>query len=653
MKKGSLLLVLLSCLVVMGLPGVGFSAVAIGYDYAIAPGDPNFAAFILPEGIGDNLYDLYLFNGTEYYFKAHVTGGIPGYIFDPGGVDRFRILGIEASAGIDPNDPAAFGTLLAWVEECDCTEIEHAIIQTVFSDLPIGYWADDSIMAIYDAGITLGCSQNPLMYCPESKVTREQMAAFIIRAMEGDPAGVCIAPPFTDVPVDSPFCMHIQRAVALGITQGIGVGLFGPSQNVTREQMAAFLTRALDIVPADGYCRVTDPFTDVACDRWSCKYIKRLYESRITVGIGVGRFGPDDYVTRAQMAVFLTRALTFLEKWSECSATGYCGPEGGELMVTDPVSYVYGVRIVIPPGALDSVRSLTIEEAYGVAPSLPAGFIAYPNGLNSRAVFQLDTAGDKPYDLGLEFYLPVQGMTIGPGEIACAFAYDGRTGKWRIVLPGTIDGTTMTFKTTYREMWMWGKIVIDQVTEEYLVQLIEEKYGADTWSAILDRINQFYNEPEVQQLQTDCASLRAFRDGYLESMSQTFRQRLETWQGQFGDCVICKYSSCGTCNVLSEEFLSEVFTYLKAKIEYEFIQLLMGTYHILFLTNEPSWIVDYVLFWRMELLYAEMNSLGCAYECVTDKGGQVFWMDFAAYYASKMGQAMITLAINEGWVTCP
>jgi hypothetical protein len=51
----------------------------------------------------------------------------------------------------------------------------------------------------------------------------------------------------------------------------------------------------------------------------------------------------------------------------------------------------------------------------------------------------------------------------------------------------------------------------------------------------------------------------------------------------------------------------------------------------------------------MEILQAEMNSLGCAYECVTGKGGLVFWIDFAAYYASKMAQAMITMANNEGW----
>jgi hypothetical protein len=291
---------------------------------------------------------------------------------------------------------------------------------------------------------------------------------------------------------------------------------------------------------------------------------------------------------------------------------------------------------------------------YGQPPSLPPGFIAYPNQFNPCG-FVLETGGNRPYNVGLYFYFPVQGMTIGPGEIACAFTHDGRTGKWGIVLPDAIDGGTMTFKTTYREIWKWGKIVIDQVPKEYLVQVIEEKFGADTWRAIVERINQFYNEPEVQQLQPNCTSLKAFRDGYLESMSQEFRQRLETWQGQFGvDCGICISSNeCGKCTVLSEEFLSEVFTYLRAKIEYEFIELLRGSYHILFLSPLQNDVVDYTLLWRMKSLLAEMNMLGCAYECVTDKGGLVFWMDFAAYYVSKMGQVMITMAIDEGWVTCP
>jgi hypothetical protein len=42
---------------------------------------------------------------------------------------------------------------------------------------------------------------------------------------------------------------------------------------------------------------------------WSCKYIKRLKELRITTGYADGRYGPYDPVTRAQMAAFLARAF--------------------------------------------------------------------------------------------------------------------------------------------------------------------------------------------------------------------------------------------------------------------------------------------------------------------------------------------------------
>ena len=95
-------------------------AVAVGYDYAIGSGNPNFASVTLPTGIGDNSFDLYLFDGTNWVFKTHLTGGNT-YTFDPGGVDRFRILGIEPSAGLDPQNPTAFITGLTFVSSGEFT----------------------------------------------------------------------------------------------------------------------------------------------------------------------------------------------------------------------------------------------------------------------------------------------------------------------------------------------------------------------------------------------------------------------------------------------------------------------------------------------------------------------------------------------------
>lgn len=82
--------------------------VAIGYDYQIGAGDPNFASFILPD-IGDGLFDLYLFNGIDWLFQSVITAG-DEYFFGGSGVDRFRVLGIETSAGLNPSDVSAFIT---------------------------------------------------------------------------------------------------------------------------------------------------------------------------------------------------------------------------------------------------------------------------------------------------------------------------------------------------------------------------------------------------------------------------------------------------------------------------------------------------------------------------------------------------------------
>ena len=93
--------------------------------------------------------------------------------------------------------------------------------------------------------ITLGCGSDS--YCPTEPVLREQMAAFIMRAL-GEYAPP--SPPtqrFQDVEPSSPFYNYIDRMAELGITLGCGNGNFCPGDSVTRGQMAAFLNRAFNL----------------------------------------------------------------------------------------------------------------------------------------------------------------------------------------------------------------------------------------------------------------------------------------------------------------------------------------------------------------------------------------------------------------------
>ena len=89
--------------------------VAVGYDYAIGAGDPNFRSVVLPTGIGDGLYDVFTLDGLgQWQLAADDLAG--GLVFDFGanGVGTFRVLGIETGAALDPLSTTAFITGLTF-----------------------------------------------------------------------------------------------------------------------------------------------------------------------------------------------------------------------------------------------------------------------------------------------------------------------------------------------------------------------------------------------------------------------------------------------------------------------------------------------------------------------------------------------------------
>jgi hypothetical protein len=145
------------------------------------------------------------------------------------------------------------------------------------------------------------------------------MAAFIVRAKEGEsPADYCATgTDFDDVSTTDPFCPYIKRLEELQITTGCGNSDYCPSGYVSRDQMAAFIVRAVYGEPPADYCSGGSPFTDVDSSSVYCKYIKKLNELGITTGCGANTYCPSDDVPRDQMAVFLYRA--FLS--ANCSST--------------------------------------------------------------------------------------------------------------------------------------------------------------------------------------------------------------------------------------------------------------------------------------------------------------------------------------------
>jgi hypothetical protein len=183
-------------------------------------------------------------------------------------------------------------------------------VNTVFEDSGVDHTFTYEIAWLADAGITRGCNPpDNTRFCPDQPVTRGQMAAFLNRTLKLPAATTT----FTDT-AGHLFEADIAALASAGITRGCNPPdntRFCPDQPVTRGQMAAFLTRALELPSGNA------TFTDARGHLFEME-IGALATAGITRGCNPpanDRFCPDQAVTRAEMAAFLHRAQGSPKPW--------------------------------------------------------------------------------------------------------------------------------------------------------------------------------------------------------------------------------------------------------------------------------------------------------------------------------------------------
>lgn len=174
-----------------------------------------------------------------------------------------------------------------------------------FADVDPASWADTAIACVFQLGITTGVSAST--FAPNDVVTREQMGAFLGRFRNVLTGERCSAPmPFVDVDSDSYARNAIGCLAAVGVTGGTSISTFAPDDVVTREQMGAFLGRLLREMTGRE-CGSPAPFTDVPEASYANADIGCLFSFGITTGTSANTYSPLEPVTRAEMAVFLSR----------------------------------------------------------------------------------------------------------------------------------------------------------------------------------------------------------------------------------------------------------------------------------------------------------------------------------------------------------
>ena len=262
---------------------------------------------VLKDPVGGNAYQgsAYVFtrSGVTWSLQAKLTAsdGAAGDLFGR----SVALSGDTALVGAYRNDVGS---------NDDQGSAYFYQLQQTFADVPADHWAFTWIDRLYAAGITSGCSTNPILYCPEQSVTRAQMAKFLEKGINGSaytpPAGTGTV--FVDVPLSYWAVDWIEKLYADGITSGCILSplSYCPDDPVTRAQMAKFLLKAehgASYTPPDA--GDSTGFGDVSTSHWAAAWIKQLALEGITSGCGGGNYCPDDSVTRAQMAKFLV--LTF------------------------------------------------------------------------------------------------------------------------------------------------------------------------------------------------------------------------------------------------------------------------------------------------------------------------------------------------------
>lgn len=166
-------------------------------------------------------------------------------------------------------------------------------------------WAYREIDYLAGGGVVSGGS-NHLFY-PSKAITRADFMVMLYRAYDmsaykGDAS-------FSDVPADAYYADAVSAAKTLGIAAG-NSGKFSPEAKMTREDAMVFLKRTLDLTgvrfaPGDlsAYADA-DEVSDYAVEA-----IAALAKAGMISGGTDGRLNPGGQITRAEMAVFLYRAI--------------------------------------------------------------------------------------------------------------------------------------------------------------------------------------------------------------------------------------------------------------------------------------------------------------------------------------------------------
>lgn len=169
-----------------------------------------------------------------------------------------------------------------------------------------GSYAKDAIQALADKGILSGNGVGK--FNPAGNISRQDFAIILAKALNLDVSSAPATATFSDVPTSHYAFNYVEAAVKAGLIAGVGNGQFGGTSNLSREQMAALFVRALGVDATGKGSSLT--FSDAnSISNWAKDSVAAAVELGLISGNGDGTFNPQGSAQRQQVAVVASKFL--------------------------------------------------------------------------------------------------------------------------------------------------------------------------------------------------------------------------------------------------------------------------------------------------------------------------------------------------------
>ena len=174
-----------------------------------------------------------------------------------------------------------------------------------FTDVRESDWFYEAVKYAHQKGLVAGTSATT--FSPQVTMTRGMMVTVLWNYTGKPQTGSAV---FTDVADGTWYADAVNWAAAKGIVSGYGNGLFGPNDEITREQMAVILYNYTKFIKADLPKKRVGAFVDDAqISTWAKEAVGIMYAAEILNGKGNNDFDPQGRATRAEVVAMMRSFL--------------------------------------------------------------------------------------------------------------------------------------------------------------------------------------------------------------------------------------------------------------------------------------------------------------------------------------------------------